>query len=157
MNYRTAIKWAIIYTVISLLWTLGENLSGLHYTYLEAQPFVTNFVLVPYAVCYFLAVKEYRDKDFRANMTWQQGFTFGMITTFIIVYLSIPALYFSLYWISPSFFANAQQYAINCSYMTEQEAKDYYSWGNYLQQTVVFIPVIGVIYSATAATFLRKK
>jgi len=90
-------------------------------------------------------------------MAYRQGLLSGLIMTAVITLLVPLTLYITLYFITPDFFSNAIKYAVAFGKSTQQDAEQYFSFGNYLLQSLIFTPVIGVITSAIVAVFTRRK
>jgi hypothetical protein len=57
-NFKTEIKWAIIFAVMTLLWMLMERLGGYHDKNIAQHAFITNFIMIPAITIYVLALKE---------------------------------------------------------------------------------------------------
>jgi hypothetical protein len=72
-NLKTEIKWAIIFTVVGLLWMVLEKVSGLHDQYIDYHLYLTNLFAIPAIVMMVMALKEKKRKDYRGFMTYKQG------------------------------------------------------------------------------------
>ena len=42
-KYKTEIKWAVIFSIVMLLWITLEKLTGLHSEHIDKHPVYTNF------------------------------------------------------------------------------------------------------------------
>ena len=65
-NLKIEMKWAIIFSVIGLLWMLLEKLIGLHSTHIDKHMYLTNLYAVPAIIVIVLALKE-KKKNFYAG------------------------------------------------------------------------------------------
>jgi len=54
---RIEIKWAIIFSIIVLLWMVLEKLSGLHSQYIDYHIYLTNLFAIPAIWLVVLALK----------------------------------------------------------------------------------------------------
>ncbi|MCU0371866.1 MAG: DUF4199 domain-containing protein [Ignavibacteria bacterium] len=151
------IKWAVIFAVMQMAWMFIEKLTGLHGEHIEKHPVYTNLVAIPSILVYFFALTDKRKKYFGGFMTYRQGLLSGLIMTAIITALVPLTLYITLYFITPEFFSNAIKYAVAFGKSTQQEAEQYFNFTNYLVQSLIFAPVLGLVTSAIVAIFTRRK
>lgn len=151
------VKWAVIFAVMQMAWMLIEKLAGLHGEHIDKHPVYTNLVAIPSILVYFFAITDKRRKYYGGFMNYRQGLLSGLIMTAFITLLVPFTLYISLYFITPDFFLNAIKYAVAFGKSTQQEAEQYFSFGNYLLQSLIFAPVIGVLTSVILAVFTRRK
>ena len=153
----TEIKWAVIFIVMQLLWMLMEKLAGLHSEHIDKHPVYTNLIAIPSLLVYFFALNEKRKKYYGGFMTYRQGLMTGFIITAVITVLTPLMLYITLHFITPDFFGNAVKYAVALGKSTQQDAEKYFSFRNYLIQSLVFTPVAGVLTSLLVSVFTRRK
>ena len=88
MAFRNAIKWAIVYTLASVIWVFFEKLFGWRTTNIGVQAIYSNFYFLISLLIYFLAFRDQFKKEGSA-LRWNKGFGFGVKLTFIIV-LFVP-------------------------------------------------------------------
>lgn len=154
---KIEIKWAIIFVVMMLLWMVLERLSGLHDQHIAYHPIVTNFVAIPAIIIFALALLNKRNAFYNGKMTWGQGFITGVVMTAFITIVSPLTQYLTTAVISPDYFTNVIEYTVEQGKMTREEAEAYFNTNNYLVQTVMFTPVMGIVTTAIVAIFTRKK
>lgn len=157
MKYQLEIKWALIFTSMLLLWMLGERLTGLHDVYIDKHPVWTNLVMVPAITVYVLALLDKRKKAYGGVMNYKQGFLTGVWITGFVTLLSPLSQWLTTTVISPDYFTNVAAYSVEQKMMTAAEAAEYFSLSNYIKQTIIFTPVMGVITTAVVALFTRKE
>jgi hypothetical protein len=155
-NFKIEIKWALIFVAMMLLWMLLERLFGLHGRNIEYHPLVTNFVVIPAILIYVLALLDKRRKDFNGQMSYLQGFTSGVIITIFVTILSPLTQIITSLVITPDYFTNMIDYAVLTGTMSRPEAEAYFNLNNYLMQTIMFTPIMGIATSAVVAIFTRK-
>jgi hypothetical protein len=59
--------------------------------------------------------------------------------------------------ISPEYFANVIEYAVDSGNMTREEAEGYFSLNNYMMQSTIGGLIMGIVTSAVVAFFVKKK
>ena len=158
MKKRTIeIKWAFIFTIMTLLWMLGEKLGGLYGNNIAQHDSVTNFIIIPSAVIYLLALMEKKKKDFNGRMTYGQILVSGMVMTLIITLLSPLAQYITTTFIAPEYFGNAIKYAVAAKQASLAEAQDYFTLETYLYQGLFWGPIIGFLLTGLIGLFLKPR
>lgn len=156
-QYKTEIKWGVIFTLAMLVWMLIERLVGLHSTHIAVHPIYTNIFAIIAITVYVLALQAKRDKDFGGKMNWAQGFITGIYITIVVVILSPLAQLIIHYVITPYFFTNAATHAVEMEHMNAVDAAAYFSFSNYLVQSLVGAAIMGIITAAVVALFVRRK
>ena len=155
-NIKIEFKWAIIYTVLTLAWTLLEKTLGWHDEKIADHWWLTLFFL-PFAVAmYVLAIREKRRRIFNFKMSWKQGFICGVILAVCIALLSPIAQYITHNYITPEFFETVKNYSVTNKLMTIEAANDYFNFNSYLMQSFFGTLISGIVISAIAAFFLKR-
>jgi len=156
-KYRYEIKWAVIFSVIMILWMLGEKIFGLHDEYIANHSFYTSFFAIVAIGIYLLALYDKRKNFHNGYMSWQEGFKSGAIITLGIVILSPLVQLLISQVISPDYFRNIIEYSVDAGEMKPEEAETYFSIKNYIIQSMVWAAITGLITAAIAALILRRK
>ena len=63
-KFQLEIKWAILFSLLTLLWTIGEKISGLHDIHLDKHVFYTNFFAIPAILVYVFALIDKKKNEF---------------------------------------------------------------------------------------------
>jgi hypothetical protein len=155
-KFKTEIKWALVFSAMTLLWMLLERVSGLHSIHIDKHPIYTNLVALPAIATYVFALRDKKKNDYAGKMTYKQGFISGCILSLVITILTPLTEIITLHVITPEFFANAIKYAVASGHSTQQEAEKYFNTGNYIVQGLIGAPVMGLITSAIVAIFTRS-
>jgi hypothetical protein len=155
--YKTEIKWGVIFTVVMLLWMVFERLMGWHGENIDQHATMSIIFAVVAIAIYVFALPDKRNNDLGGRMTWSQGFTSGFWITVVVVVLSPLAQYITHTVISPGFFNNMTNYAVESGNMTREQAESYFNMRNYLMQSAVGALGLGVVTSAVVAIFTKKK
>ena len=156
-SFRFEIKWAVIFTVMSLAWMAFEKMMGWHDQHIDKHATYTNFVAIPAIAVYVLALLDKRKNHYGGHMSYAQGFMSGLVITAIVTLLSPLTQYITSTVVTPEFFSNATKYAVNSGAMTQEAAEEYFSLKNYIIQGLIGAPVMGVITTLIVAIFTRKK
>ncbi|MAT53111.1 MAG: DUF4199 domain-containing protein [Saprospirales bacterium] len=155
-KYKTELKWAIIFTVATLLWMVFEKAMGWHDVAIADHPKYTNlFIFIP-VVIYALGMVEHR-KKLGGLMTWKQGFMFGMRVTVIVVLLAPLAQWLTHTFITPDYFQNAINYAVEHNIAPKEQLEAYFNLKSYIVQSVLMGLVMGAFTSAVVALIFRRK
>lgn len=155
-NLRVEIKWALIFTVVALLWMVFEKAMGWHGPKIEQHPIYTNFFALVAIVLYVLALRD-KKQSLGGTMTWKQGFISGVIISLIIMVLTPLSQYITHTFITPEYFQNAIAYAVDNDKLTQEQAEQYFNMKSYIIQSAIFAPVVGIVTSAIVAIFVRSR
>ncbi len=155
-NFKTEIKWALIFIISSLLWVWIEKMFGLHDVYVAKHPLYTNLFGIIAVTIYILALREKKREYFAGIMTWKEGFTSGVIMTVLITILSPLAQYITYEYISPEYFWNITEHTVAVGSMSREDAEAYFSLKSYLIQATFGALVMGVVTSAIVAWFVKS-
>jgi hypothetical protein len=156
-KFSVEIKWAVIFTIVTLLWMLIEKSIGLHDVYIDKHPIYTNLFAIPAIIIFILALSDKKKNFFNGQMDWKQGFVSGIIISFFITLLSPIAQYISLTFITPDYFKNIITYTIEHNLMTLERASNYFNIKNYIIQAAMGGLSMGVLTSALVAFFIKTK
>ena len=156
-KYSIELKWGILFVVIALLWMYFEKLMGWHDENIAKHAIYTNLFAVIAIFVYVLALRDKRNNFYGGSMTWSQGFVAGLIVTLIVTILNPLSQYITHRVITPEYFTNVINYAVESGQMTREAAEKHFNMNSYILQSSLFGLVIGAVTSAIVALFLRKK
>ncbi len=155
---KTEIKWALIFSIVSLLWMVLEKLCGLHGTYIDYHLYLTNLFAIPAIIMMVMALKEKKKIHYSGNMTYLQGLISGTILSLFIALLSPLIQWITSYVITPEYFPNVIKRSVELGYYkTTAEAEAYFNYANYAQQGLIWGFIMGLITTAIAMIFIRTK
>lgn len=153
----TEIKWALIFTLVMLLWMLGERVTGLHDEHIDIHMVLTNLFAIPAIAVYILALRDKRQRDFHGVMSWRQGMLSGAVISLVVALLAPGAQWLISTVISPHYFENVIAYSVASGYhASQEEAAAYFNLGNYMVQSAAGALIMGLVTSAVVAFFLRS-
>jgi hypothetical protein len=156
-SYKTEIKWAIIFAVMTLLWMMMEKLGGYHDKNIAQHAFITNFIMIPAITIYVLALKEKKNKDLNGQMTYKQGLMSGFILSVIITLLGPITQSITSLIITPDYFKNAIAITVEKGEMSQEAAEQYFTLKTYIIEGLMFAPIMGIITSLIVAFFVKSK
>lgn len=106
---------------------------------------------------YFLALKNKKQSFFNGLMNWKQGFISGMVLSVFIAILSPLAQYVISTYITPEYFNNVIEYAVESKKMTLKNAQGYFNLNSYMLQSAFGALAMGLVTSAAVAFFVKSK
>lgn len=155
---KIEIKWAFLFSIMTLLWMALEKLSGLHSKYIDYHLYLTNLFAIPAIWFMVLALKDKKKNFYVGNMTYKQGLISGIIVSVIIALLSPLTQWIISYVITPEYFPNVIERSVELGYYkTTAEAEANFNYVNYAKQSAIGALVMGVITTAIAMIFIRTK
>ena len=155
-KYTTEIKWAIIFSVVMLIWITLEKLTGLHSEHISKHPTYTNFFAIPAVAVYVFAFLDKQKKSYQGIMTYKQGLKTGIIITIIIAILSPITQSISSLIITPEFFPNVIEYSVTKGLMSVEEANSFFNLKNYVIIATLGSLIMGVITTIVVAFFTKS-
>ncbi|WP_167019789.1 DUF4199 domain-containing protein [Chitinophaga sp. Cy-1792] len=156
-TYKIEGKWAVIFFAMYLAWITLEKTLGFHSTRIAYQPVVSVMVLIPSFLLYRSAIIDKRKKYFHDSISFKQAFKSGMILTFFVILLSPLSQMIAMNLLSPDFFTNMRNFAINTQGMSELEANTRLNIRAYIIASIFGGLITGLIFSLLIAAFVRTK
>lgn len=157
VKFKTELKWGLIFIVVLMLWMIFEKLMGWHGENIESHAIMTNIFALIAVVVYVIAFLDKRKNDFDGYMTWTEGFMTGFAITIVVAVLSPLAQWIIHAFISPEFFDNMVDHAVQTGRMSRSEATGYFNLKSYMIQGSLGAFMMGVVTSAIVAVFTMRK
>lgn len=156
-KFRIEFKWAIIFTVVSLLWMYFEKMVGWHDELIGKQAVYTNIFGILAIVIYVLALREKRDNYFNGIMDWKQGFISGAVLSVIIAAFTPLSQYLVHTFISPDFFKNIINFRLENSQLEQSFIENYYTLSTFIFQATFYALSYGIVTAGIVAWFVKKE
>lgn len=157
-NLKIEIKWAIIFSLVGLLWMVLEKLCGLHGKYIDYHLYLTNLFAIPAIIMMVMALKEKKNKFYSGTMNYKQGLISGIVLSGIITLLSPLTQWITSFVITPEYFPNVIKRSVELGYYnTTADAEANFNFKNYVIQGAIGALVMGIITTAIAMIFIRTK
>jgi hypothetical protein len=152
------IKWALIFSAVTLLWMTGEKVAGLHDKYIDYHVYLTNLFAIPAIIMMVLALREKKKQVYNGKMTYGQGLISGIIISAIIALLAPLTQWITSYVITPEYFPNVIKRSVELGYYkTKEEAAANFNYTNYAIQSSIGALIMGIATTAIAMIFIRSK
>lgn len=157
-NLKIEIKWAVIFSLMMLLWMLLEKLTGLHSTHIDKHAYISNLFAIPAILIYVLALKDKKKNFYNGQISYRQGITSGIILSAIIALLYPLVQWIISYIITPEYFPNAIAYSLETGYYkTQEEAETFFNFKSYVIFGAVWALFMGIVTTAIVMLFLKSK
>lgn len=157
-NIKIEIKWAIIFSVVALLWMVLEKMCGLHGKYIDYHLYLTNLFAIPAIIVMVMALKDKKKSFYGGQMNYKQGLISGIILSVIIALISPLTQWITSYVITPEYFPNVIKRSVEIGYFeTTAEAEANFNYQNYAIQGAIGALVMGIVTTAIAMIFIRTK
>ena len=157
-NISIELKWALIFSVVGLLWMYLEKATGLHDEHIDMHMYLTNLYAIPAIIMMVMALKEKKRRFYGGTMSYGQGLISGVILSVFIAFLSLGTQWITSNIITPEYFPNVIEYSLESGYYeTRAEAEAQFNLENYMTQGAIFGFLMGVVTTAIAMIFIRSK
>ncbi|MDQ7918709.1 DUF4199 domain-containing protein [Mesonia sp. MT50] len=157
-NIKIEIKWAVIFSIMGLLWMVLEKLCGLHSTYIDYHLYLTNLFAIPAIIIMVMALKDKKKNFYNGQITYKQGLISGIILSIIIALISPLTQWITSYVITPEYFPNVIKRSVEIGYYkTTEEAQANFNYKNYAIQGAIGALIMGIVTTAIAMIFIRTK
>lgn len=157
-NVRIELKWAILFSIMGLVWILLEKLVGLHDRYIDYHLYLTNLFAIPAIWFMVMALKDKKKNIYNNHMSYTQGLVSGIVLSIFIALVSPLTQWVTSYVITPEYFPNVIERSVELGYFeTTADAEANFNYANYAKQGAIGAFVMGVLTTAIAMIFIRTK
>lgn len=157
-NRKIEIKWAVIFSIMGLLWMVLEKLCGLHSTYIDYHLYLTNLFAIPAIIIMVMALKDKKKNFYNGQITYKQGLISGIILSILIALISPLTQWITSYVITPEYFPNVIKRSVEIGYYkTTEDAQANFNYKNYAIQGAIGALIMGIVTTAIAMIFIRTK
>lgn len=157
-NIKIEIKWAILFSIMGLLWMVLEKLSGLHGKHIDYHLYLTNLFAIPAIWVMVLALQDKKKNFYNGQMTYKQGLISGIILSVFIALISPLTQWITSFGISPEYFPNVIKRSVELGYYnTTADAEAHFNYKNYAVQGAIGALGMGLVTTAIAMIFIRTK
>ena len=157
-NRKIEIKWAVIFSIMGLLWIVLEKLCGLHSTYIDYHLYLTNLFAIPAIIIMIMALKDKKKNFYNGQITYKQGLISGIILSILIALISPLTQWITSYVITPEYFPNVIKRSVEIGYYkTTEEAQANFNYKNYAIQGAIGALIMEIVTTAIAMIFIRTK
>lgn len=152
MNFRIELRYAMLISLLMLLWLSGEFMIGFQDNpqLIPFHPVVSFFSIIIPVVCGWLTVRDKREM-LDDKITFGQAFVAGFVTTAFAAMLSIPVQLVFHYFINPDYFITMINFAVEQKKATYDAAQVYFNLKSYIFQSVLGTLVVGSMVALVMA------
>jgi Mn2+/Fe2+ NRAMP family transporter len=155
-HFKIELKWAIIFTIMSLVWVLLEKTLGWHTEKGIADQWWLTLFFFPFAIImYWLAMRETRRRIYKKVISWTECFLSGLLMAFFVALLTPLAQYITHDFITPEYFETVKNYSVTNDFLKIEEANEYFNINNYRWKAAIGAFLGGTVVAAIGAIFLR--
>jgi hypothetical protein len=155
-KFEIELKWASVFTAISIAWVYFEKSLGYHDEYVSSQSVFSFWLMIPQALIYIISIRQKREKYYGGEITWQKAFISGVVLSAVIAGLSPAAIYIMLEVVSPEYLSKIVEVRAEQG-MPREGLAQIYNLNTMISQTIFDKLATGVFYSAVIALFLKNK
>lgn len=157
-NVKIEIKWAIIFSIVGLIWMVLEKITGLHGKYIDFHLYLTNLFAIPAIIVMVMALEDKKKNFYGEKITYKQGLISGIILSVFIALLSPLTQWITSFVITPEYFPNVIKRSVELGYYkTSAEAEANFNYPNYAIQGAIGALVMGIVTTAIIMIFLKTK
>jgi hypothetical protein len=155
MSIKIEFRYAVLTSLLVMLWLVLEYMVGLQDTFIAWHPYVTLVVMlgIDFAT-YRLALKEKLEQKF-GKLSLRQAFISGVILTIFSCILAVPLQMAFIKLINPDFFQIMIAYTAKAGKVTMEQAAQYINPGTYIAESVLETFIFGIIISLILAFRMR--
>ncbi len=151
------IKWAFIFIGVMLAWMVLERALGFHDERIEQHPIFTMFFFIPAIAVYVFATRDKKRNFYQGQMSYKQGFMFGLVMTLIITVFSPLTQWVISAVITPDYFDNVITWVVDHGTMTREAAEAQFNYPAYAIQSTIWALISGVVTAAIVSIFFRSR
>ncbi len=156
-DFKIELKWALIYSGVTLIWLMIERYFGLHDEHLDKQLRFMVILGVLYLCIYYLGLRDKKVNFYHGLISFKEGLKFALVMSLIVAVLSFFVQFIFVKIISPDYLSNMANYMVKVGRFTKQGAEEFYSVGNQLKNSAYTNLVIGVFFGAISAALHKNK
>ena len=155
VNVKIEFRYAVLTSLVVLLWLITEYAVGLQDTYIFFHPYVSIVVaIVIPLITYRLAFIEKLEQKF-GKLTFGQVFLSGFLITIFTCILAVPVQLGFHKLINPDFFETMILYTSRHSKQTLEQAAMFFNLRSYIAESVLTTFLIGNMVSLILAFRMR--
>lgn len=156
-RYTTEIKWAFLFFILTLAWMLFEKMLGWHGSRISEHATYSFFYDALFIAIFMMAFRDKKRHFFSGDFTWKHGFIFGLHLTIIIALLSPITQTIVHKIISPEYFPNIIDLAIENQLLSREAAEARFNLRSYMVQNTIGTFLLGLLTTVFMAILFRHR
>lgn len=156
-NFSIELRWALQFSILTVIWMILEKTCGLHDTHIDKQLIYTNLFAFVAILLYIFALRDKKNNFYNGYITWRQAFISGSILSIAIAVLSPVVNYIVYTYVTPTFFKTIISYRVAYGFQTLAQAQAYFNLHSYIMLGIFDALSKGILTSAIIAFFIKTK
>jgi len=155
MSIKIEFRYAVLNSLLVLLWLILEYTIGLQDAFISWHPYMTLIITFVIDIAtYRMALNEKIEQKF-GKLSFGGAFMSGLLITIFACILTIPLQLGFLKLVNPDFFQTMLLYTTKTSKITLEEAARYINLNAYMMDSVIETFIFGIITSLVLAFRMR--
>ena len=154
MSIRIELRYAVLTSLLVLLWLIMEFEVGLQDKYVSVHPYISLLAFLIPVVTYRMALREKIEEKY-GKLSFRQAFLSCFLITVFGSILAVPVQIGFHKLVNPDFFETMIMYATEHGHSTLEQAAHYFNLQNYIIESVIGTFVVGTIISLILAFRMR--
>ena len=157
MKFKIEVQYSLLIFVVTLFWVVFEKQMGWHDVHIADHAtfsLIYDFILLTLFAFAFLTQRVAHVEKARS---WWSRLGFGIRISLMVTVLSPLVQWLIHEVISPNFFENIINYAVENNYLSTNEAVAKFNLKNYVFENLIGTSIIGFIYSLLLATIIPNQ
>lgn len=156
-DFKIEIKWAVIFSVVTLLWLVFEKMIGLHDQHLDNQMRYMAILGILYLALYYLGLRDKKVHFYGGSINFKEGLKFALVMSLATALLAIIVQYIFITVISPEYMPNMIKYMVAHGRFDQKSAENFYTMANQMKNSAYTNLVMGVFFGAISAALQKNK
>lgn len=152
---KRVLVWTLILFISTLSWMVFEKLMGWHGVRISDHATYSIFYDALFILVFYLAFRA--NKQQSDHLSWKDGFFFGLKITTLMALLSPLTQTIIHRIISPEFFPNIIDFAVENNILSRSEATERFNLTTYMVQNAIGTSILGLLTTCTMALIMRKR
>lgn len=157
MKAKLILKWALILFGATIVWMVFEKLMGWHGPRIADHATYTNLYDLVFLTVFVFAFRDKRSRQPDGILTWKEGLLYGISITAVITLLSPLTQTIIHRLISPEFFPNIINMAVEKQILTQESASARFNLTSYIFQNMIGTFILGTVFTMILALFFGKQ
>jgi len=154
MSIRIELRYAVLTSLLVLLWLITEFEIGLQDKYVSVHPYISLLAYLIPVVTYRMALREKIEEKY-GKLSFKQAFISGLLMTVFCSILAVPIQLGFHKLVNPDFFETMIMYSTEHSHYSLEQAAHYFNLQNYIIESVIGTFFVGAIISLILAFRMR--
>jgi hypothetical protein len=153
---KLEIKWGLIFSLVSLIWVVGEYKIGLHDRYIASHAVLTNLFFFPAVLMMYMAIREKRTAR-GGRIGFVEALLCGIGVSVIVAILSPAVQYIFSTWVNPRFFERMTEHAVSTGSLPVELARQHFNLKQYMLMSSMGAIGAGGMTSLVLAVVMRTR